>query len=241
MNEIQLYQYEGRQVRTVQKDGETWFVARDVCDILEVDNASQALSRIDEDDRGIILNDTLSGKQSVSIVNESGLYSLILGSRKPEARQFKRWVTSEVLPSIRKTGSYSLPQTDEMVLANAVLLANRMIEAQKAEITRMQPKEQIFDRCMSSDDALDMDAVGKMFNIGRNTLFEILRHRGVLRNNNVPYQEYARYFKLVEKARKPDRNGIVRIDLSPKLRQTGLPFMARILGHGYQKQLAIGA
>lgn len=239
MNDIQLFQYEGRQVRTAQKDGETWFVARDVCEILDLTNTTEALRSTDQDDRGTLR--ISEGGPEVNIINESGLYSLILRSTKAEAKRFKKWITSEVIPSIRKTGSYSLPQTDEMVLANAVLLANRMIEAQKAEIIRMAPKEQIFDRCMSSDDALDMDAVGKMFGIGRNTLFAKLRSRGILRSNNVPYQEYAQYFKLVEKARMPDSMGIIRIDLSPKLRQTGLTWMARILGHGYQKQLPMGA
>ena len=85
------------------------FLAKDICEILELNNVSQALSRLDDDEKGIILNDTLGGKQEMSVVNESGLYALILSSRKPEAKKFRKWVTNEVLPTIRKTGSYTAP------------------------------------------------------------------------------------------------------------------------------------
>lgn len=109
-NKIQKFSYENKEVRTVEKDGLIWFIGRDVCSILEQPNVSQVLARLDEDDKGIHNMDTPSGNQEMLIINESGLYSLILSSRKPEARNFSRWVTKEVLPSIRKTGSYSLEQ-----------------------------------------------------------------------------------------------------------------------------------
>jgi prophage antirepressor-like protein len=95
-------------VRAVLRDGEPWFVAADVCAALELDHT--ALRRLDDDEKGRDSIPTLGGEQSVGIVNESGLYSLVLGSRKPEAKQFKRWVTSEVLPAIRKTGQYVAPK-----------------------------------------------------------------------------------------------------------------------------------
>ena len=93
-----------QEVRTVLIDGEPWFVAKDVCEVLGIGNTSQALSYLEDDERGVTTNDTPGGNQQVSIVNESGLYSLILRSRKPEAKLFKRWITHEVLPTIRKTG-----------------------------------------------------------------------------------------------------------------------------------------
>ena len=106
------FAYAGRQVRVITDDrGMPWFVAADVCAVLGVGNSRQALTRLDDDEKGVISNDTLGGRQSLATVNESGLYSLILGSRKPEARAFKRWVTHEVLPSIRRTGSYTTPTT----------------------------------------------------------------------------------------------------------------------------------
>ena len=93
-------------VRVVEKDGEPWFVARDVCDCLEVGNNRDAVAALDEDEKGVAIIDTLGGAQEMSVISESGLYSLILRSRKPEAKTFKRWIVREVLPSIRKTGSY---------------------------------------------------------------------------------------------------------------------------------------
>ena len=93
-------------VRVVEKDGDPWFVAKDVCDCLEVGNSRDAVATLDEDEKGVATIDTLGGAQEMATISESGLYSLILRSRKPEAKTFKRWIVREVLPSIRKTGSY---------------------------------------------------------------------------------------------------------------------------------------
>src|SRR5215204_807454 len=106
MNKITRFEYHHRRFRTVEKDGEVWFVAKDVCDILDINNVSQAVSRLDTDEKGIITSDTPSSPQEMLIVSESGLYALIWSSRKPEAKSFRRWVTHDVLPEIRKTGSY---------------------------------------------------------------------------------------------------------------------------------------
>jgi len=92
------------KIRVVMKDSEPWFVAKDVCDCLEIGNSSDAISRLDEDEKGVVLNDTPGGTQNHSIISEPGLYSLVLGSRKPEAKEFKRWVTHDILPSLRKHG-----------------------------------------------------------------------------------------------------------------------------------------
>ena len=94
MNELQLFRsQEFGDVRGIEKDGEPWFVAADVCRALELGNSRQALARLDDDEKGVILMDTPGGKQEMSIVNEPGLYTLVLGSRKPEAKAFKRWIT----------------------------------------------------------------------------------------------------------------------------------------------------
>lgn len=116
----QIFQYQNKQMRTILIDGEPWFVAKDVCDILEIGNPTMALARLDDDEK-----QTLRGKENLlsltedpnitqlALVNEAGLYSLILGSRKTEAKQFKRWVTHEVLPQIRQTGKYISPNTEQ--------------------------------------------------------------------------------------------------------------------------------
>ncbi len=96
------------KIRVIEKNGDIWFVAKEICDVLELGNSRQAVTRLDEEEKDVISNDTLGGKQEMAIINESGLYSLVLTSRKPEAKAFKKWVTSEVLPSIRKKGSYSV-------------------------------------------------------------------------------------------------------------------------------------
>lgn len=105
-------------VRAIMRDGEPWFVAADICKALEIANNRDALTRIDDDEKGVALADTLGGKQEVTIVNEPGLYSLVLGSRKPEAKVFKRWVTHEVIPSIRKHGAYLTPEALERAMTD---------------------------------------------------------------------------------------------------------------------------
>jgi prophage antirepressor-like protein len=106
------FNFEGSQVRVVtDENGEPLFVAVDICEALTIGNSRMALDRLDDDEKGVSSIDTLGGAQEMSVINESGLYSLILGSRKPEAKRFKRWVTHEVLPTIRKTGTYAVSRT----------------------------------------------------------------------------------------------------------------------------------
>ena len=112
---LKLFENPQFRVRVVMRDGEPWFVAKDVCDCLELGNVSQTCSRLDDDERGIILNDTPSGKQEMLVVSEPGLYGLIGSSKKQEAKAFKRWVNHEVLPSIRKTGGYGIRTVDDMI------------------------------------------------------------------------------------------------------------------------------
>lgn len=108
MNDLTVFQNpDFGQVRTITRDGEPWFVAADVCRALEIKNNRDALAKLDSDEKGVALTDTPGGAQKMTIVNEPGLYSLVLGSRKPEAKAFKRWITHEVIPAIRKTGQYS--------------------------------------------------------------------------------------------------------------------------------------
>jgi len=111
--DLMVFENEGMKVNTVLDDGEIWFLAKDVCDILELQNVAMSLERLDEDEK-IMQKVNVSGKnRDTWFINESGLYSLIMTSNKPEAKKFKKWVTGEVLPSIRKTGSYTVPQVKE--------------------------------------------------------------------------------------------------------------------------------
>lgn len=108
MNKIKIWNYDNLEIRTIEKDGEPWWVLSDVCKVLELSNPSKVAQRLDEDERS---NFELGRQGTAIIINESGLYSVILRSDKPEAKPFRKWVTSEVLPSIRKTGSYRVAQS----------------------------------------------------------------------------------------------------------------------------------
>lgn len=133
MNEI-VKVYKNSPVRIVEKGGEPWFVAKDVCDILALGNPRSSIALLDEDERGVHSMDTPSGKQEMGIISEAGLYSLILRSRKPEAKAFKRWVTHEVLPSIRKTGAYLSPgMSNEQVKVLVATLEEEMYRRIQAE------------------------------------------------------------------------------------------------------------
>jgi prophage antirepressor-like protein len=138
LDQIVPFSYEGQQVRTIIKDGQPWFVARDACEILELGNHRQALVRLEDDERDVISTDTLGGPQDMIIVNEPGLYSLVLGSRKPEAKAFKRWITHEVLPSIRQTGSYS---TKPMTTEDMIILQAQSVKELKAEVHDLREQQ----------------------------------------------------------------------------------------------------
>jgi len=144
MNSLQrVFNYQERQVRTIIKDGEPWFVAKDVCDILEINNQGQAVSRLGNDEKDIILNDTPSGTQQMIHVNEPGLYSLILKSRKKTAKAFQRWITHDVLPSIRRTGMYQTPKSSPDTVALQV--ARQLLIAVEANTERIGTAETRID------------------------------------------------------------------------------------------------
>lgn len=135
MNDLQIFSYNGSQVRTVEKDGQPWWVLKDVCEVLEVKNPSDVFKRLDEDERGRL---NLGRQGEANIINESGLYNVILRSDKPQAKPFRKWVTSEVLPTIRKTGQYNANMKPSKVLeikeTNArVRLSNQFLKLAKVD------------------------------------------------------------------------------------------------------------
>lgn len=178
-NEIQRFEFKGASLRTLTDEaGEPWFVAKDVCDVLGYTNASKAISdHVDSEDK--LNNESLSslGQRGGWLVNESGLYSLVLSSKLPTAKEFKRWVTHEVLPSIRRTGGY-IPagdaDSDEDIMARAVLVAqkaierkNQQIQAKDAQIRELEPKAQALDDFTNVEDKLLVrDAAKVLSNAG---------------------------------------------------------------------------
>jgi prophage antirepressor-like protein len=141
MNNLQrVFNYQERQVRTIIKDGEPWFVATDICNILEIGNTTDAVSRLDADEKGLDSTDTLGGKQYLVLVNEPGIYSLILKSRKKKAKPFQRWITHEVLPTIRRTGAYEV-KTVESRDTVALQVARQLLIAVEANTERIDTAE----------------------------------------------------------------------------------------------------
>jgi prophage antirepressor-like protein len=139
---LRIFDYNGKSIRTMEFNGQPWFVAIDVCNVLEIANSRDAVARLDEDEKNTVgLTDgNKRGNPNTAIVSESGLYSLILGSRKPEAKQFKRWITHEVIPSIRKTGGYIAGQetlSPEELMAKALLVAKQTLAERDARINEL--------------------------------------------------------------------------------------------------------
>lgn len=212
MNELKQFAFESQRVRVVSVKGEPWFVAKDVCDVLEISNPSDALKRLDEDEHTLVSIEGASNGLPVNAVNESGLYSLVLGSRKPEAKAFKRWITHEVIPAIRQTGSYGTPREltrlELIELARDSELARLETERQKAELEyqlrRQEPKVALYDVAMQAVNAQPVGTVAKVLNIGPNKLFAWLRAEGILMSHgaryNLPKAEYMDrgYFEVRE-------------------------------------------
>lgn len=208
MNNLQLFNFENNQLRTLLINNEPWFLGKDVADILEYTNTAKAIrDHVDEEDK-LTERIVLSGQnREVIFINESGLYSLVLSSKLPSAKKFKRWVTSEVLPQIRKTGSYATPQlTGEELMAKALIEAKSIMERQNKEITEMKPKALFADTVAASDSSILVGQEAKLISqsgckMGQNRFFAWLRENGYLcskgENYNMPTQK-SREMDLIE-------------------------------------------
>lgn len=189
-NSIQQFDFNNQQVRVIaDEQGEPWFVAKDVCDILGLSNPTVALQNLDDDERAKF---NLGRQGSTNVVNEAGLYVLVLGSRKPEAREFKRWVTHEVLPSIRKHGGYMSGQEqltpDQLVLKSIEYLQSKIAE-QRSQLEAQAPKVLFADAYSASNKCVLIGELAKMltqngYKTGQNRLFKQLREEGYLMKKN---------------------------------------------------------
>lgn len=194
-NELSIFNYQENEVRTVTANGEPWFVAADICNILEISNTTRATDGLDNDEKGLHTVNTPGGNQQVSIVNEPGLYSLILRSRKPEAKAFKRWITHEVIPTIRKTGGayLTLQKAEEILhdpnliigLAQQVIDLKAKTEQQQKQIDDDRPKTIFADAVSAAHTTILVGELAKLLHqngieIGQNRLFERLRDNGYL-------------------------------------------------------------
>ena len=194
MNGLQVFSYEGNEVRTVQKGSDILWILKDVCGILGIEKYRDAATRLDDDEREPVLVDTLGGRQEMIAVTESGLYSIILLSRKPEAKKFKRWVTHEVLPTIRKHGAYVTPakleelmhDPDSWIKVLPALKEERSAkECLDLDATENKPKVIFADAVSVSEGTILIGELAKILKgngieIGQNRLFEKLRQDGYL-------------------------------------------------------------
>lgn len=197
MNELQIFNSpEFGQVRTVTIDGEPWFIAKDVATALGYSNTRDAIAKhVDDDDKNTVVIRDGKGNPNQTIINESGLYSLVLSSKLPTAKKFKHWVTAEILPSIRRTGGYianTETMTDAEIMSKALLIAKQTIESREqrihsleAETERMKPKEIFADAVSASNSSILIGDLAKILHgngikIGRGRLFAWMREHGYL-------------------------------------------------------------
>lgn len=237
-NELKIFENEEfGKVRTTIINNEIMFVGKDVAKVLGYSDTNKAIAtHVDSDDK---LNDKTAlslGQRGGWFINESGLYSLIISSKMPNAKKFKHWVTSEVLPSIRKNGGYIYNQenkTTEEILASAYVVAMNVINEKQALIEKMQPKVDFFDAVAESSDAVSIGEVAKVLKVkgvGRNKLFEFLRRQKVLDRHNIPYQKYINcgWFRTIEqKYDTPD--GETHVSIKTLVYQKGVDGIRKLL------------
>ena len=241
MNELQIFKYQDKQIRTVERNGEPWWVLKDVCEVLEMGSPHKVAERLEEDERNRIpVTDSIGRQQETTIVNEAGLYNVILRSDKPQAKPFRRWVTNEVLPTIRKTGGYVanddlflntyFPSADEAtkLFVRTSLESFRRLNSQIAE---MKPKALFADAVEASETSILIGDLAKLIkqngvDIGQKRLFAWLRDHGYLIKSgasaNMPTQKSMEQglFEVKERTiNNPD--GSVRITRTTKVTGKG--------------------
>ena len=193
MNDLQIFKYQDSEVRTVELNGEPWFVLKDVCGILSIGNVSDVYTRLDADEKGVGQIDTLGGRQNMNIINESGLYNVILRSDKPEAKPFRKWVTAEVLPTIRKHGAYMTPETLQAAILNPDIMIqlcqqlkaerdkNAALTAANSQLTVdkqiMQPKAEYFDELVDRNLLTSFRETAKQLGIGEKAFIAFLMEK----------------------------------------------------------------
>lgn len=255
MNDLQVFRNaEFGELTLLEIDNEPWFVGKEVAEKLGYENTKDSISRhVSEEDKRVFQrseNTTLDiPNRGLTIINESGLYSLILGSKLESAKRFKRWVTSEVLPAIRRTGSYSNQPTGGKLLAMAVLEAQRLLDAKDEEIARMKPKEIFADSVASSHTSILIGELAKIlkangYETGQKRLFETFRQDGFLikrkgSDYNMPTQKAMELglFEIKETViNNPD--GSIRVSKTTKVTGKGQIYFVNHYCGGFKEEIA---
>lgn len=242
------------KVRTVIKDGEPWWILKDICQVLEMkaNSAGEVVKRLDKDEYDSIgLTDSLGRKQKAYVVNESGLYSILVRSDKPKAKPFRKWLTSEVIPTIRRTGGYVA--NEEMFIENYLPFLEepyqKLFRLQMTAIRKLnerirhdQPLVDFANHVSNTDNLIDMNAMAKLaadehFKIGRTRLFRWLKYMGVLMANNLPYQQFIDrgYFAVKESIF--EVNGLKKTYQQTLVTGKGQRFVINLLKKYYGKEV----
>ena len=248
MSNIRIFNYNSVEVRTIQKDGEPWFVLRDVCNVLGISHVKDTADRLDQDEVGQTeVIDSLGRKQTATIINESGLYNVILRSDKPEAKPFRKWVTSEVLPTIRRHGMYATPDTVEKMLADPDTTIKLLETIKQERAARLaleaqaeadKPKVLFADAVSASHTSILVGDLAKLLrqngvDIGQNRLFSFLREKGYLCSQgeryNLPTQRSMdRGWFQVKETTINQPNGSVRITRTVKVTGKGQQYFINL-------------
>lgn len=237
--------YNGHDVRYVEIDGARWAVAADICAALDLSNPSQSVSRLDAADRMVLRrSEALTSTegiwatfapqvQQVGLVSQDGATDLVLESRKPGARDFRRWLTHEVWPSIRDTGTYStapaLPMSDDEIVMHAMTIQRAKVQALTAKIEADAPKVEAYEAFMEADGTYSFAASAKILGWGRNVMMRELRRLGILQGTNLPYQRYAHHFKVTPTMYTNRKTGERVPSATTTVRPSGVDFLRKKL------------
>ncbi len=227
MSAVQLFNYGGQEVRTVELAGEPWFIAADVAEILDYRMASDMTRRLDPEDKGYAKVRTPGGEQEVLVISEAGLYDSIFRSNAEGAKPFRRWVTGTVLPTIRKTGSFTAG-TELPALPRSFSEALRQLADASEQLEIVAPKAEAYDALMDAHGLYSMQAAAKALGYGPNVLYRHLRRLGILQGNNLPYQRYMHHFE-VKTGTYRNRSGELVPTATTMVRPSGLDFLRRKL------------
>lgn len=225
-----VFTFEGHAIRALLIEGDPWFVAGDIARALGYRDAHNMGRRLDADDKGTHSLSTPGGAQTVAIISEPGLYVAILGSQVEGAIKFKRWVTREVLPAIRRAGSYSAaPPSEDEIVHQALAITARRVEQLTERVAELEPKAEFYDELMDADGTYPYGSVAKMLGWGRNVMLRDLRRAGVLQRNNLPYRRYEHHFKVTPQTYINRKTGETVPTATATVRPSGIAFLRKRL------------
>ena len=241
MNELQLFNFENNQVRTLLINDEPWFVGKDVAQILGYSNPRDALSKhVDEEDKNsVAIRDGNKGNPNQTVINESGVYALVFGSKLPSAKRFKHWVTSEVLPTLRKTGGYTMPKTylEALKAFTAEVEKNEMLslenKIQTQQINELKPTADYTDRILKMTDLMTITQIAKDYGMSAKQFNALLHDYKVQFKQNGQWLLYSQYqskgYTSSETVEFDRSDGTVGVRLNTKWTQKGRLFLYGLL------------